>query len=401
MSDSQRTGPRASGLSPGLLTDARSLFEVPDDVAYFNCASLAPRLRSVTQAGLSALDRMARPWTVGAEDWFSGGEQLRVLFAAIVNATPDHVALVPSVSYGIAVAAANLPVGRGSNVIVLDQQYPSNVYAWRNVCARNGAHLRTVPRRADQSLTEALLRKVDDRTSVIAVPNCHWTDGDLLDLEKVGAAARDVGSALVVDASQSLGAYPLDVKSVQPDFLVTVGYKWLLGPYGLAYLYVDEKWHDEGRPIEETWLTRAGAENFARLVDYADDYRPGARRFDAGEFPQFLSLPMACAALSQLLEWGVDNIQATLRELTENLSQRSEQLGFMASPPAHRAGHLLALNLPPGLEKGLARELADRGVYVAVRGSKIRISPHLNVTSHDTERLIEGLEKLIRQGNGA
>ena len=373
------------------MTGARKLFDVPQDVAYFNCANLAPRLHSVTQAGLAALHRMASPWTVGAADWFSGAEELRGLFAELVNATPNHVALVPSVSYGIAVAAANLAVERGSNIIVLDQQYPSNVYAWRRVCTTNHAKLRVVLRSGDRPLTDALLERVDDRTAVIAVPHCHWTDGERLDLVKVGAAARKVGAALVVDASQSLGALPLDVAEVRPDFLVTVGYKWLLGPYGLAYLYVDEKWHDKGRPIEESWLTRARADDFTRLVDYVEDYRPGARRFDAGEFPQFISVPMACAALSQLLEWGVENIQATLQELTRYIAQRAEQLGFAPSRMAERAGHFLALDLPVGLEQNLGGELAAQGIHVAVRGSKIRIAPHLHVTDADTERLLKGL----------
>jgi selenocysteine lyase/cysteine desulfurase len=103
---------------------------------------------------------------------------------------------------------------------------------------------------------------------------------------------------------------------VQPDFLVAVGYKWLLGPYGLGYLYVAPKWQERGIPLEQSWLTRAGSEDFARLVDYRDKYRPGARRFDMGEFPQFALAPMAMAALRQILAWGVNNIQETISALT-------------------------------------------------------------------------------------
>src|SRR5581483_5991752 len=117
-----------------------------------------------------------------------------------------------------------------------------------------------------------------DRTAVVTVSNCHWTDGSLIDLYRVGERARQVGAAFVVDASQSLGAYPVDVARAQPDFLVTVGYKWLMGPYGLSYLYVAPRWRERGVPIEESWLTRAGSEDFARLVDYTESYRDGARR---------------------------------------------------------------------------------------------------------------------------
>lgn len=385
------TDTTGSAIEP--LQGMRSRFDVPEEVAYFNCANLAPRLRSVSQAGLTALQRMAEPWTISSSDWFSGAERLRGLFADLVNGSPDGVALVPSVSYGIAVAATNISVEPGSNVIVLEQQYPSNVYAWRRKCAENRAHLRTVPRGND-SLTEGVLGIVDAGTSVIAVPNCHWTDGALLDLKAIGEAARQVGAALVVDASQSLGAHQLDVAAVRPDFMVTVGYKWLLGPYGLAYMHVDEKWHRKGRPIEESWLTREGSEDFSRLVDYVDEYRPGARRFDAGEFPQFISVPMACAALSQLLEWRVPRIAATLGAITATILEGAERIGLRASHHYDRVGHLLALDLPPGNPARQAKELADRRVHLALRGGKLRISPHLHTSEDDVDRLLQALKAL-------
>ncbi|MEE8098965.1 MAG: aminotransferase class V-fold PLP-dependent enzyme, partial [Hyphomicrobium sp.] len=294
----------------------RDLFDVPEEIVYLNCANLAPRLRSVSEAGKAAMDRLGSPWSISPRDWFEGAERLRGLFATLVNASPDSVSLVPSVSYGVAIAAKNVEISSGSNVVVLDQQYPSNVYAWRRVCAEKQAQIRTVFQSDRNSLTEAVLAAINEKTSVVTIPNCHWTDGALLDVEQVGRAARQVDAALIVDASQSLGAYPLDVKAVQPDFLVSVGYKWLLGPYGLGYLYAHEKWQRDGIPIEESWLTRAGSEDFARSVEYVDEYRPGARRFDFGEFPQFLSLPMACAALSQLIEWKVETIHSLLTDVT-------------------------------------------------------------------------------------
>ena len=109
----------------------------------------------------------------------------------------------------------------------------------------------------------------------------HWTDGSLIDLAAVSARAQDVGARLVIDGSQSIGAMPLDVGALQPDFVVTVGYKWLLGPFGLGYLYVAEQ-HRNGEPIEHNWIVRSGSEDFARLIDYRDTYQPGARRFDVG-----------------------------------------------------------------------------------------------------------------------
>src|SRR5215469_15946943 len=292
-----------------LIENARNLFEIPKDVTYLNCANMAPQLKSVTQAGLGAVRAKESPWELTAADWFSGAEALRALVARLLDVETDGIALVPAVSYGIAVAAANLPVSPNQTIVLLDQEFPSNVYAWRELSRRTGARIITVKRTEGSSWTDSLENAIDDKTAIVAAPQCHWTDGSHVDLERIGKQVRKVGAALVIDASQSLGAYRLDLGRVQPDFLVAVGYKWLLGPYGLGYLYVAEKWRRSGTPLEESWLTRLGSENFARLVEYTDEYRPGARRFDMGEFPQFVLAPMAAAAIRQIRSWGIEWIQ--------------------------------------------------------------------------------------------
>ncbi len=356
---------------------------------------MSPQLRAVSTAGIHAVRARAAPWTLAAPDWFSGAERLRHLFAQIVNAEAEGIALVPSVSYGIAAAAANVEVGAGQSILLLDQEFPSNVYAWRELARRRRAEVRTVCRESGRSWTEAVLGAVAADTAVIAVPNCHWTDGSLIDLARVGVAARSVGASLVVDASQSLGAYPLDVSEVQPDFLVTVGYKWLMGPYGLGYLYVAPRWRPIGVPIEHSWLSRAGSEDFTRLIDYTEAYRDGARRFDMGEFPQFVLTPMAIAALEQILVWGVPRIQETLSALMSQVARGAAGLGGSTPPAAERVGHLTGIRLPDALPNGLAGALAAAKVYVSIRGDSIRVAPHLYNDDSDVDRLLGVLQRCI------
>jgi selenocysteine lyase/cysteine desulfurase len=279
------------------------------------------------------------------DDWFSGAETLRGLAARILDATPDSIALVPSVSYGIAVAAANIRIEPGQSIVVLEQQFPSNVYAWQRLAAASGGEVLFVRRPSSGEWTDAVLQSIDDNTAVVSVPNCHWMDGGLVDLARVGERARAVAATFVVDASQSMGAYPLSVHEVMPDFLVSVGYKWLLGPYGLAVLYVGPRFRDSGKPLEESWLTREGSSNFSGLVDYTDTYRSGARRFDMGEFPQFGSIPQAAAALEQILDWGVDRIQATLSRLTRRLSEGAASFGGWTLEERQRVGHMIGMGV--------------------------------------------------------
>lgn len=366
----------------------RDLFEIPEGVTFLNCANMSPQLRAVTAAGMRAVRQKEAPWEISAPDWFSGAEALRSAVARLVGADSDGIAIVPSVSYGIALAAANVPVGRGQNVVVLDDQFPSNVYAWRELTKERGAELRAVRKEAGDAWTGAVLDGIGEDTAVVAVPNCHWTDGALVDLKRVGERARAVGAALVVDASQSLGAFPLDVREIRPDFLVSVGYKWQLGPYGLGYLYVAPKWREHGRPLEASWLTRAGAEDFAGLVDYVDAYRPGARRFDMGEYPQFVLQPMALAAVEQLLEWGVGRIQAALSQVTGAIAREADALGATVLQADRRVGHMIGIRLPGGLPAALPQRLAEQKVYVSVRGDSLRVSPHLYNDEGDVERLI-------------
>jgi len=375
------------------------LFEIPDDIAYLNCAYMSPQLRTVRAIGEEAVARKSRPWEIFPRDFFENSEKARKLFAQLVSGEAEGVAIIPSVSYGMAVAAANVPIKAGQNVVMLEEQFPSNVYPWRELTERMEAQVATVPRPAGQDWTNAVLEHIDERTAVVTVPNCHWTDGSILDLVCTGERAREVGAALVVDATQSLGAYPLDVSDVRPDFLVSAAYKWLLGPYSLGFLYVGEAYR-EGVPIEHNWISREGSEDFARLVDYTDTYGPGARRYDVGERSNFVLLPMAIEALRQILAWGVENIATSLRGITDRIEAEAESLGIEAVPKSMRVGHMIGLGLGLEAPKDLAARLAEENVFVSLRGRNLRVSPHLYNTERDVERLFDSLSRYARAGTG-
>jgi selenocysteine lyase/cysteine desulfurase len=386
--DAPAAGPEASPLPV-----QRELFDIPDDVAYFNCASLAPQLRAATEAGVAALARRARPWLITGDDWFAGAEERRALFARLAGLDPEGVALVPATSYGLATAAANLTARPGQRVLVLADDYPSNRYTWQRFARRTGAEVVAVERRDGQGWGEAVVEALDERTAVVAVMAAHWTDGGAVDLAAVGARAREAGAALVVDASQALGAVPLDLAVARPDYLVTVGYKWLLGPFALGYLYVAER-HRDGVPLEENWISRAGSEDFAALVAYQDRYRGGARRFDVGQRTAFETTPVAVAALRQLLDWEVPRVAATLGRLTGRIQREVEALGLSLTT-GDRVPHILGIALPDQARGTVARALTDAGVHVGVRGSSLRVSPHLWTTDADVERLVGALAEAM------
>ena len=377
-----------------MLANQRNLFEIPEDIAYFNCAYMSPLLRSVREAGELAVARKSRPWNIHPQDFFAESEIARQLFAELVNAESEGVALIPSASYGINVAATNLSLEKDQRILLLEAEFPSNVYAWYELAKRNAARVEMVKRPLDGDWTRAIVEQIDDQTGIVAIPNCHWTDGSLVDLQQVSIRVREFGAALVVDATQSVGAYPLNVAEIQPDFLITAAYKWLLGPYSLGFLYVAPQ-HRQGIPLEFNWINREESEDFAQLVDYRPTYQPGARRFDVGEHSNFILVPMAIAAMKQILQWEVPRISATLQQLTTQIEQRAKELDFQTGNAHHRIHHLIGLRHPSGLPVQLARELAQSNVFVSVRGDSIRISPHLYNTPDDIDRLFYQLERLL------
>lgn len=299
---------------------------------------------------------------------------------------------MPSVSYAIGVAAANLELEGGDEILMLAEQFPSNVYPWHTLAHQRGAIVRSVARPADGDWTSALLPAIGAQTRIAALPHAHWTDGTCLDLERIGRRCREAGCALVLDLTQSLGAVPFSVASVRPDFMVAAAYKWLLGPYGVSYLYVAPE-HQQGEPLEQTWMGRAGSENFAGLVDYRDTYRPGARRFDAGEHSNFALLPMALAALQQIAAWTPQEISASLSQTTALVARRADELGFNIPSVGACSPHMLGLGYPGPLPTGLVEALEDARVYVSIRGSRIRVAPHLHVTEADIERFFAVLSR--------
>jgi selenocysteine lyase/cysteine desulfurase len=371
----------------------RDMFDIPENVAYLNCAYTSPLLKAAREAGRTAIQAKANPWNITSGDFFTTAETARELFARLIGCAPEDVALVPAVSYGISLAARNLPVERGQAIVVLQDQFPSNVYAWMRLASEKEAFVKTVQRPEDNDWTTAVLETIDTSTAIVAVQNCHWTDGNLLDLVKVSEKCRSLGAALVVDGIQSIGALPFSIDRVQPDFLAAASHKWLLGAYSFGFCYVAPKWHG-GIPLEENWFNRAGSEDFSRLVDYRESYQPGARRFDQGEASNFILSPIAAVGIKQILEWGVADIAETLRSKTDTIAERAQQMGLSVAPPQLRAPHLIGISKPGGFNKDLPLLLAQDNVFVSVRGESIRISPHVYTTEEDIARLFTVLEKV-------
>jgi selenocysteine lyase/cysteine desulfurase len=370
-----------------MLPCQRHLFDIPNDIAYLNCAYMSPLMKSAYDAGAAGLGRKAHPWELTAQEFFTGAEEFREVAAQVFGSTADCVAIVSSAGYGIETAARNLPVGKGQTILVLAEQFPSNYYPWQRLAEEKGASLKIVPWPEDYDWTAAVLHALTPDVAIAALPHVHWTSGGQLDLVCIGAACRQMGASLALDLTQSLGVLPFSVKEVQPDFAVAASYKWLLGPYTVGVLYVAPKWHN-GSPLEEGWIQRANARDFSSLILYCDQYDAGARRFDMGERSNFALLPAAVRAMRQIMEWGIDEISATSGAMNRHLADAAAELGFSAAREPLRAPHYLCLRRATSIPPESTHVLARERVFVSVRGASMRVSPHVYNTPEDCERLI-------------
>jgi selenocysteine lyase/cysteine desulfurase len=373
-----------------VIASQRHRFSIPDAVHYLNCAYMAPLSHEMSEAMVAAARLKEQPWNFRPADFFSVAEDLRSGAASLADVPVDSVAIVPSVSYGLAIAATNLPVAKGQQIVTLADQFPSNVYAWQDLASRTGGEVIAVKRASQSSWSDAVLDAIGPDTAIVAVPNCHWADGRVVDLVAVGEKCREHGAALVLDLTQSLGAMPLDFAKVQPDFAVAACYKWLMGPYGIGMLYVDPK-HHGGQPIEHNWINRGGSEDFSRLVDYRSDFQSGARRFDMGEKSNPSLLRGARAGIDFLMEFGVDRIAEALAEQTSAIAEDAAKLGLTSAPIGTRAAHFLSLEFPQSVPEGLTERLAQNNVHVSLRGASLRVTPHLYNTQEDHEALLATL----------
>lgn len=332
--------------------------------------------------------------------FFESVELVRSEFSKLIGC-PDHnrIAVVPSTSYGIATAAKNVPLSKGQNIIIVEDQFPSNYYSWAKKCRETGAELRVVSRPekgAADSWSECVLAAIDHRTAAVAIAQVHWADGTIFDLEAIRARTNDVDAWLVVDATQSVGAYPTDISKIQPDVLCAGGYKWLMGPYGCGYAYFGERM-DNGTPIEENWINRAGSEDFRNLINYQEEYRPLAGRYSVGQQSNFMMMPMQLAGLQQVNAWNPEDVQTYCASLWASIEPLLNKVGIKL--PEVRAQHLVGLRLPGHIDQNLlVSEIERRGLSLSFRGDAMRVSPNCYNTETEMAELTGALSRAAARG---
>ena len=381
-----------------MLASQRDLFDIPRDICYLNSASYSPLPRRTQEAARAAVGRKGAPWTLDAAFANRQHERARAAAARLINADASDVALVSSVSYGVATVGKILSIPPGMRVLTLENDHSSPILEWQTRAASAGFTIETVRQPPDGDWTSAVMAAIERpgaaRLALASISSVHWSDGGLIDVAKVGAALKRQGALFLIDATHAVGVLAMDVKSLDPDFVIFPTYKWLIGPYGRAFIYMAKR-HQNGIPLEQTGFGRRAVRSEAEVYFADVSYVPGARRFDMGERDHFISMEMAAIGMEMMAEWGADAVVARLAMLNERIAEGLSGSKVRLMETRFRSPHILSLGFAGGLPAGLVEGLAADGVYVAPRLSRMRISPHVFNDEEDADRFVAALKRRL------
>jgi selenocysteine lyase/cysteine desulfurase len=381
-----------------MLASQRDLFDIPCDICYLNSASYSPLPRRTQEAARAAVGRKGAPWTLDAAFANRQHERARAAAARLINAEPGDVALISSVSYGVATVAKILSIPAGMRVLVLENDHSSPILEWQTRAASAGFTVEAVRQPPDGDWTSAVMAAIERpgaaRLALASISSVHWSDGGLIDVAKVGAALKRQSALFLIDATHGVGVLAMDVKSLDPDFVIFPTYKWLLGPYGRAFIYMAKR-HQNGIPLEQTGFGRRGVRSEAEVYFADVSYVPTARRFDMGERDHFISMEMAAIGMEMMAEWGTDAVVGRLAMLTARIGEGLSGSKVRLMETRFRAPHILSLGFAGGMPAGLVEGLAGEGIYVAPRLSRMRISPHVFNDEEDADRFVAALKKRV------
>jgi len=373
----------------------KTKFILSKKVTYLNCAYMSPMLKKVEKAGFKGIKQKRKPYHITPIDFFKTSDLVKKRFSSIIDCkNHNRIAIIPSASYGLANVVNNISIKEKDEIILLDEQFPSNVYPWLNLKERSKAKLVFIKRPdtlvdSGKKWNEEILAAITNKTKVVAIGNIHWACGTLFDLIAIRKKTAEVGALLIIDGTQSIGALPLSIEKIQPDALICAGYKWLMGPYSIGVAYYGN-YFDKGIPIEDNWINRRGSENFSGLINYSDKYGELASRYNVGEQSNFILLPMLLAGLNQIESWGVKNIQDYCKNLISEEIKKVNQKKYWIEKENYRANHLFGIKQLDN-KINLIEKLKSKKISVSIRGDKIRVSPHVYNDKREIKKLFECL----------
>ena len=362
--------------------------------AYFDHAAVAPIPASAREAADTYSHEAATEGDTVWPTWRDRYERVRPLAAQMIGSTTDEIAFISSTSEGISLVAEGIRWQPGDNVVILANEYPSNVYPWMNQKDR-GVEVRQVETDYGRLDLDKLRAACDQNTRLVSFTWVGFNTGYRYDLGAISQIAHDVGARFFLDAIQGLGYLPLDVDKYGIDFLAADGHKWMLGPEGAGFAYIRQSRIDELRPHSVGWKSVVKDYDFENLNF---DLKPNAGRFERGS-ANMVGVAAFGASLDLLLSLHPSDREASVLDITDYACEKLQEAGAkilslrQIEPSGHDPRSGIVIMEPPGESPTEFRSRClEAGIALNCRGGGVRLSPHVYNTYDEIDRLIEVLQ---------
>jgi cysteine desulfurase / selenocysteine lyase len=362
----------------------RALFPVTRNLVYFNHAALGP----LSTPACEAMERHSRDQRdFGAlhwREWYAETDRLRAAAARLIGSEADEIAILKNTSEGLSFVAEGFRWQRGDNVVTTALEFPSNYVPWKRL-ERRGVECRI----ATLPAVEQIERLIDNHTRIVTVSSVAFHNGFTADLDAIGALCAERKVLFCVDAIQSVGVLPIDVRKSKIAFLAADGHKWMCGPESAALFYVAKEHRELLDVLENGWTN---IERRGKFLEPPLDLRPDARRWEAGSL-NTNGIYGLRASVELLLEIGIESIGAEAIRVATKLADGLDALGWRVATPRPIRSAIIGA-FPPGVERSLLqwhRHLEENGIVSAPREGMLRFSPHFYNDDADVDRVLEVL----------
>ena len=358
---------------------------------YLDCAYQAPCPLAAAERLRQAVELKSNPSLQDKSDYFRLPKSVRTRIARLAGADPAEIAVTTSATQGIGIVAAGLRLGVGDEVVVASSNFPSNLFTWLNL-RRKGVDVKVIKPTDGEVTIEQVAAAITQRTRVLALDWVSYTSGFRIDLAAFGKLIHDRGGIFVVDGTQGVGAIELNLHTLPVDVMACAAYKWLLGPYGTAFAYVQRDLLGKLDLAVINWYAVEGAENFDSLPKDQFTLIHDARVFDSGETGSFINLSGLDASLEYVERVTIKTVYAHCRALLDRLAQGLLACGYTVSAAALPGHESTILGFHASTVEATARlhaRLHAHHVQVSLRQGMIRVSPYLYNDEADIDRLLE------------
>ena len=369
----------------------RNEFPITRKYCYLDHAGIAPIPLRVRKAVDAFLRQSAESGAFSYGTWLAEIARVRARSAKLIGAEPEEIAFVKNTSHGLSLVAEGLSWKAGENMVVYEKEFPANLFPWLNL-RRKGVDVRMLPSRDGAVSFDDIEQLIDSRTRLLAISSVQFQNGYRIDLQRLGELCAAKSVHLCVDAIQSLGAFPLDVKRQGIDFLAADGHKWLLSPEGIGIFYCRPELAAQLNPPLVGWKS---VENEHDFDDPSFHLKKNAQRFEEGSL-NVLGIIALGASLELLFEVGIDRIAERIQDLGDIIIREGEKRGFELKSPRNREDRGGIVSLGGSFDPLFVRDLLkERGIMVNVRGGALRLSPHFYNTEAEVLRCFQEVDDIL------